>query len=61
MLTDIKIVDIYQMPLVGQKSVALRYIFEPKENITTEQVNSMMDKIIKAVETKTGGKVRDGK
>ena len=61
MLTDIKIVDIYKMPLVGQKSVALRYIFEPKENITTEQVNAMMDKIIKAVETKTGGKVRDGR
>ncbi len=61
MMIDIKIVDIYKLPLVNQKSVALRYIFEPKENITTEQVNAMMDKIIKAVETKTGGKVRDGR
>ena len=30
-LTDIKVVDVYKMPLSNQKSVALRYIFEPKE------------------------------
>ena len=60
-LTDIKVVDIYQMPLSSQKSVALRYVFEPKENITIEHVNDIMNKIIKAVEEKTQGKVRDGK
>ena len=60
-LTDIKVVDIYQMPLSRQKSVAWRYVFEPKENITIEQVNEIMNKIIKAVEEKTQGKVRDGK
>ena len=61
-IKDIIVVDVYQMPIVDNKSIALRYIFEPKdEAITTEQINELMNKIIKAVETKTGGKVRDGK
>lgn len=61
LIVDIKIVDIFNIPLARQKSVALRYIFEPKEAITNEQINEIMDKIIKAVEKTVGGRVRDGK
>lgn len=59
-ITDIKIVDIFKLSS-DQKSVALRYTFKPKEQMTIEQINDLMNKIIKAVETNTGGKVRDGK
>ena len=41
--------------------MALRYIFQPIELITNEQINNLMNEIIKAVESKTNGKVRDGK
>ena len=60
-IDDIKIVDIFKMPMNNQKSVAMRYIFRPQESLSTEQINELMNKIIKAVETKTGAKVRDGK
>ena len=60
-IDDIKIVDIFKMPINNQKSVAIRYIFRPQESLSTEQINELMNKIIKAVETKTGAKVRDGK
>ena len=60
-IDDIKIVDIFKMPINNQKSVAMRYIFRPQESLSTEQINELMNKIIKAVETKTGAKVRDGK
>ena len=60
-IDDIKIVDIFKMPINNQKSVAIRYIFRPQESLSTEQINELMNKIIKAVEIKTGAKVRDGK
>ena len=60
-IDDIKIVDIFKMPMNNQKSVAMRYIFRPQESLSTEQINELMNKIIKAVETKTGAKVRDGR
>ena len=59
-LTDVKIVDVYRLPADNKKSIALRYIFEPTENITLEQINQIMSKIIKSVESTTGGKVRNG-
>ena len=60
-IDDVKIVDIFKMPINNQKSVAMRYIFRPQESLSTEQINELMNKIIKAVETKTGAKVRDGR
>ena len=57
-IEDIKVVDIYKMG--DKKSIALRYIFQPNTPLTTEQINDLMNKIIKSVENKTGGKVRDG-
>ena len=45
----------------GKKSIAVRYTFEPKDVITIEQINEMMKEIIKSVEEKTNGKVRDGR
>ena len=60
-IDDVKIVDIFKMPMNNQKSVAMRYIFRPQESLSTEQINELMNKIIKAVETKTGAKVRDGR
>jgi hypothetical protein len=39
----------------------LRYVFESKENITIDQMNDVMNKIINAFEEKTNEKVRDGK
>ena len=60
-IDDIKIVDIFKMPMNNQKSVAMRYIFRPQESLSTEQINELMNKIIKAVKTKTGAKVRDGR
>lgn len=61
LIMDIDVVDIYKKPETEQKSIAVRYVFQPNEQMTTEQINDLMNKIIKSVETKTGGKVRDGK
>ncbi len=60
LITSINVVDIYQIS-DEKKSMALRYIFQPIELITNEQINNLMNEIIKAVESKTNGKVRDGK
>ena len=49
-IDDVKIVDIFKMPINNQKSVAMRYIFRPQESLSTEQINELMNKIIKAVE-----------
>ena len=58
-LTNVEIMDVYKME--GKKSIAVRYTFEPKDVITIEQINEMMKEIIKSVEDKTNGKVRDGR
>ena len=60
-ITEVKVIDIFNMPLTEKKSIALRYVFQPKEQMTIETINDLMNNIIKAVETKTNGKVRDGK
>ena len=59
-IADVKVMDVYNLPM-NKKSIAVRYIFDPQEALTTEQIGDLMIKIIKAVENKTGGKVRDGK
>ena len=58
---DIKIINVYKIQFSNQKSVSLRYVFESKENITIDQMNDVMNKIINAFEEKTNEKVRDGK
>ena len=60
-LIDIKIINVYKIQFSNQKSVSLRYVFESKENITIDQMNDVMNKIINAFEEKTNEKVRDGK
>ena len=60
-LIDIKIINVYKIQFSNQKSVSLRYVFESKENITLDQMNDVMNKIINAFEEKTNEKVRDGK
>ena len=60
-LIDIKIINVYKIRFSNQKSVSLRYVFESKENITIDQMNDVMNKIINAFEEKTNEKVRDGK
>ena len=60
-ITNIKVVDIFDLQSTDKKSISLRYVFESKETMTIEQINSIMDKIIEAVESKTKGKVRNCK
>ena len=61
LLVNIEIVDVFNLSLLNKKSVALRYTFQPRENITIEEINKLMNDIILAVKNKTGGEVRDGK
>ena len=49
---DIKIINVYKIQFSNQKSVSLRYVFESKENITIDQMNDVMNKIINAFEEK---------
>ena len=51
-LIDIKIINVYKIQFSNQKSVSLRYVFESKENITIDQMNDVMNKIINAFEEK---------
>ena len=60
-IASIKIIDIFKIPLKNKKSVAIRYTFKPKEQMANEQINTLMNKIIKDITTKTNGTVRDGK
>jgi len=60
-ITNINVIDVFELKIADKKSIALRYTFEPKENITIEQINEIMNKIIKAVKEKANGEVRDGK
>ncbi len=52
-LIDIKVINIYKISLSNQKSVSLRYVFQLKENLITDQINDVKNKIFNIYEEKT--------
>ncbi len=61
LIDNVEIFDIYQGDNLeeGRKSIALRVKIQPETNsLTTEQIDSISDNIIKQVEVKIAGKIR---
>ena len=52
-LIDKKIINVYKIPFSNQKSVSLRYVFQLKENLITDQINDVKNKIFNIYEEKT--------
>lgn len=58
MIDDVQVFDVYHGVEDGKKSVAIKMWIQPTDNITDEAINSIMDRAIKAVSDKVGGKLR---
>lgn len=58
LIDDVEIFDIYHGVEDGKKSVAIKMWIQPTDNITDEVINSIMDRAIKAISDKVGGKLR---
>lgn len=63
LLQNISVFDAYMGPNVdtGKKSLAIRFSFQSTDHtLTEEEINTTFNSMIKAIETATGGVLRDG-
>jgi phenylalanyl-tRNA synthetase beta chain len=58
LIDNVEVFDIYHGVEDGKKSVAIKLFIQPTDNITDEEINSIMDRAIKAVSEKVGGRLR---
>ncbi len=59
LIDSVEVFDIYYGVEDGKKSVAIKVFIQPIDNITDEQINSIMNRVIKSIADKVDGKLRD--
>jgi phenylalanyl-tRNA synthetase beta chain len=58
LIDDTEVYDVYGLE-DGKKSVAIKIWIQPQDHITDEVINAIIDRVIKTVNDKVGGKLRD--
>lgn len=58
LIADIEVFDVYYGVEDGKKSVAIKIWIQPNDNITDEEINTIMNRVIQTVSEKVGGKLR---
>ena len=59
LIDDIEVYDVYHGLESGKKSVAIKIWIQPQDNITDTVINAIIDRVLRVVSEKVGGKLRD--
>lgn len=59
LIDDAEVYDIYHGLENNKKSVTIKIWIQPEDHITDEAINSIIDRVLKVVSEKVGGKLRD--